>query len=471
MLSDALLRNLNICGLSDDSRRVKPGDLFFSFPVENNESFAKTAFLKGAVAIVSEIDAPAEMTSKWIQVKNVKEARLKAASYFYGNPFSKIKVHAVTGTNGKTTSVFLMEAMLTAGGRKTALIGTIHNKIGNEIEPSSLTTPGLLDLFAFAKKAVDANCSDLVMEVSSHALHQDRIAGILFQTALFSNLTQDHLDYHETMSNYFEAKKKLFTTYLAKDSFSVINIDDQYGESLFNSLNGKKVAVSRLKRQGVDIYPTEEVINTEKGMSIKVSTISDEPFTTNLCGEFNIDNVLLVLGFALALRLPESAMRIALETVRVHGRFEIVYNENQKHVVVDYAHTPDALERVLTTARELCKGQLAVLFGCGGDRDKTKRPLMGAIAATHADVVWVTSDNPRTEVASEIIKDIMAGIDKKENAFLMENRAEAIAIACSSMRENDWLVIAGKGHETYQIIGTKKHHFDDSEEVQKAMSL
>lgn len=471
MLSDALLRNLDIRGLSDDSRRVQSGDLFFSFPVENSEVFAKTAFLKGAIAIVGETDAPAEMTSRWIQVKSVKEARLKAAIYFYQNPFSQIDTHAITGTNGKTTSVFLMEAMLTAAGRKTALIGTIYNKIGDDVEPSSLTTPGLLDLFAFAKKAVDAGCTDLVMEVSSHALDQDRIEGILFQTALFSNLTQDHLDYHGNMENYFEAKKKLFARYLAKDSFSVINIDDQYGDKIFNSLEGKKVAVSRLKRQGADIFPLEEVINTEEGMEIIVSAISEEPFKTHLCGEFNIDNVLLVLGFALALQLPERAMREALETVHVHGRFEIVYNKNKKHVVVDYAHTPDALERVLTAARELCKGQLVVLFGCGGDRDKAKRSVMGSIAATHADVVWVTSDNPRTEVPGEIIKDIMTGLQKKETAYIMENRAEAIATACKSMHENDWLIIAGKGHETYQVIGTKKHHFDDSEEVLKAMEI
>lgn len=182
-----------------------------------------------------------------------------------------------------------------------------------------------------------------------------------------------------------------------------------------------------------------------------------------------MDNVLLVLGFAKALKIPELAMRRALETVRVHGRFELVYNKNKKHVVVDYAHTPDALERVLQTARRLCQGRLAVVFGCGGDRDKTKRPLMGTIAMNNADVLWVTSDNPRSEDPSDIIQDILKGIQKKENLNVVENRATAIQKACMSMNEKDWLVIAGKGHENYQIIGQTKHHFDDSEEVQKAM--
>lgn len=469
MLSNALLQSLNIKGLADDSRRVKPGDLFFSFPVEDSLTFVKKALEQGALAIVTETEAPIEMKSRWIQVKNIKEARLQAAIYFYDNPFEKLNVHAITGTNGKTTSTFLMEAMLNAAGKKTALIGTICNKIGNEVVPSSLTTPGLLDLFAFASHALEKGCTDLVMEASSHALDQGRVAGISFKTALFSNLTQDHLDYHLTMDNYFEAKKTLFTKYLSKEGRAVINVDDVYGKRLFDSLDGNKIAVSRLKAEEAMISPEGQVFQSERGMSLHVPAISNQPFETHLCGDFNVDNVLLVLGFAKALNIPEHAMRIALENVRVHGRFELVYNKNKKHVVVDYAHTPDALERVLQTARRLCQGTLAVVFGCGGDRDKTKRPLMGTIAMNNADVLWVTSDNPRSENPSDIIQDILKGISKKENLNVVENRAEAIQKACLSMNDNDWLVIAGKGHENYQIIGQTKHHFDDSEEVQKAM--
>ena len=469
MLSNALLQSLNIKGLADDSRRVKPGDLFFSFPVENSLTFVKKALEQGALAIVAETEAPIEMKSRWIQVKNIKEARLQAAIYFYDNPFEKLNVHAITGTNGKTTSTFLMEAMLNAAGKKTALIGTICNKIGNESIPSSLTTPGLLDLFAFAKKALDAGCTDLVMEASSHALHQGRVDGISFKTALFSNLTQDHLDYHLTMDSYFEAKKILFDKYLSKDGCAIINVDDSYGKKLYHSLKTNKIAVSRLKAEEATVFPERKISQSERGMSLHVPALSNQPFESHLCGDFNVDNVLLVLGFAKALKIPELAMRRALETVRVHGRFELVYNKNKKHVVVDYAHTPDALERVLQTARRLCQGRLAVVFGCGGDRDKTKRPLMGTIAMNNADVLWVTSDNPRSEDPSDIIQDILKGIQKKENLNVVENRATAIQKACMSMNEKDWLVIAGKGHENYQIIGQTKHHFDDSEEVQKAM--
>lgn len=469
MQLDTLLHKFNVSGLVDDSRRVKAGDLFFSLPAENSLTFAKKALDQGACAVVSQSEAPAELSSKWIQVDDVKKARLEAAVIYYQDPFSVLNVHAVTGTNGKTTSAFLMDAMLRAAGKKTALIGTICNRIGDNAVPSSLTTPGLLDLFAFARDAVNAGCTDLVMEASSHALHQGRVAGISFKTALFSNLTQDHLDYHVTMDNYFEAKKSLFTKYLSKEGYAVINIDDSYGKKLFDSLDGNKIAVSRLKTQEAMIFPEGEVMQGEKGTSLLVPSISSQPFETHLCGDFNVDNVLLVLGFAKALNIPEEAMRNALENVRVHGRFELVYNKNKKHIVVDYAHTPDALERVLQTARRLCQGRLIVVFGCGGDRDKTKRPLMGSIAVKNADVLWVTSDNPRTENPEAIIQDIMNGVSKKENLYVIANRAEAIQKACLSMNENDWLVIAGKGHENYQIIGQTKHHFDDSEEVQKAM--
>ena len=245
MISDALMQKLSVMGLCDDSRRVKPGDLFFSMPADGYEMFAQNAVASGAVAVVGETPAPEGLASKWIQVADVKAARLEAAQTFYKDPFAKLACHAVTGTNGKTTSAFLMNAMLESAGHKTALLGTIKNKIGDSSVQATLTTPGLLDLFAFAAKAVAAGCSDLVMEASSHSLHQGRVAGIRFRSALFSNLTQDHLDYHKTMENYFEAKKLLFTKYLAENGVAVINIDDAYGDKLYESLTCKKVAVSR----------------------------------------------------------------------------------------------------------------------------------------------------------------------------------------------------------------------------------
>lgn len=469
MFSDALLQNLSVRGLCDDSRRVKDGDLFFSFPVDGYENFARDAVAKGAVAVVAETAAPEGMASKWIQVKDVREARLEAAQIFYKDPFAKIAVHAVTGTNGKTTSAFLMDSMLTAAGHKVALLGTIKNKIGEDSVPASLTTPGQLDLFAFAARAVEAGCTDLVMEASSHSLHQGRVAGIRFRSGLFSNLTQDHLDYHKTMEAYFEAKKLLFTRYLADDGVAVINVDDEYGAKLFDGIDVcKKVSVSRLGKAGADISPVGAVSSTEDGLEFTVPKISAEKFSTPLCGDFNADNVLLVLSWAHAIGLPESAMREALATVRVPGRFEKVWNKGGKHVIVDYAHTPDALERVLATARGLCRGRLSTVFGCGGDRDRTKRPIMGSIAERMADRAWLTSDNPRTENPSAIIADVRAGM-VTDKFVVVEDRAEAIAKACASLEPGDWLVIAGKGHEDYQIVGKTKHHFDDREEAVKAM--
>lgn len=468
MISEGLMKNLSVMGLCDDSRRVKPGDLFFSIPAEGFDEFAKNAVAAGAVAVVGEVPAPEGLASKWIQVADVKAARLEAAKVFYKDPFAKLACHAVTGTNGKTTSAFLMNAMLESAGHKTALLGTIKNKIGENSVQATLTTPGLLDLFAFAAKAVAAGCTDLVMEASSHSLHQGRVAGIRFRSGLFSNLTQDHLDYHKTMENYFEAKKLLFTKYLADDGVAVINIDDPYGEKLFDSLSCKKVSVSRLGKAKASVKPQGDVKNTEDGLEFTLPMIAEQKFETPLCGDFNVDNVLLVLSWAHALAIPELSMRAALASVRVPGRFEKVWNKGGKHVIVDYAHTPDALERVLMTARSLCRGTLSTVFGCGGDRDRTKRPIMGHIAETLADKAWLTSDNPRTEDPLAIIEDVRAGM-KTKKFEVVADRAEAIAKACAELQDGDWLVIAGKGHEDYQIVGKTKHHFDDREEAVKAM--
>ena len=454
MISETLMQKLNVQGLCDDSRRVKANDLFFSMPGEKSDEFAKSAVASGAVAVVGETVAPEGLTSKWIQVADVKAARLEAARIFYKDPFAKLSAHAVTGTNGKTT------------------LGTIKNKIGEKSVPATLTTPGLLDLYAFAAKAVEAGCTDLVMEASSHSLDQGRMAGVLYKSALFSNLTQDHLDYHKTMDAYFEAKKLLFTRYLAKDGVAVVNIDDAYGKKLYDSLAGigadRAVAVSRLGVVSATVKPEGTVENTEDGLKLRLPAISAEIFETPLCGDFNVDNVMLVLAWAKSIGIAESAMRKALSEIRVPGRFEKVWNKNGRHVIVDYAHTPDALERVLTTARSLCRGKLSCVFGCGGDRDRTKRPIMGAIAERLADKAWLTSDNPRTENPTDIINDVRAGM-KTDKFSVVEKREEAIAKACAELKDGDWLVIAGKGHEDYQIVGKTKHHFDDREEAVKAM--
>lgn len=465
---ETLLNAGRVGGLCDDSRKVKANDLFFCFPVATAADFARSASVAGACAIVGETEKPAGVTCEWIKVESVKEARKAAAEIFYRNPFETLRVHAVTGTNGKTTSAFLMREMLAAAGRVPALLGTICSRIGDTVVPSALTTPGLLELYAFARKAVDAGATDLVMEASSHSLVQGRMDGIRYASALFSNLTQDHLDYHKTFENYFQAKLLLFTKYLADNGVAVINIDDEYGKRIAEIFKGRKVLVSRLGSEFADVKPSVAPVIAENGTDITLPLVAKETLHTRLCGEFNVDNVMLVTSWAFALGIDESAIRSALNTVKVPGRFEKVYDENNRHVIVDYAHTPDALERVLKTARTLCKGSLNVVFGCGGDRDKTKRPIMGGIAEKNADKVYVTSDNPRTEDPQEILKDIMAGMNG--NYHLEADRAAAIKLACSELNEGDWLVVAGKGHEDYQIIGTVKHHFDDAEEVRKAFA-
>ena len=468
MLSETVLKNLGIQGLCDDSRKVNPGDLFFAMPGEQAEEFARTALSKGAVAVVGEVEAPKDLSSKWILVPSVKEERASVAKIFYRDPFANLRAHAITGTNGKTTSAFLMESMLSSDGRKTALVGTICKKIGDKVIASNLTTPGILELYAFAAEAVKAGCTDLVMEASSHSLDQGRVQGIAYKSALFSNLTEDHLDYHKTMENYFQAKKLLFTRYLAADGIAVINVDDTYGKRLWNEISvSKKMAVSRLGLDCADVVP-KSIQSSEDGLVLDIPAISNSPIETRLVGEFNADNVLLVMSWAKAIGISESSIRKALATVKVPGRFEMTFNDGARRVIVDYAHTPDALERVLRVARSLCKGKLSVVFGCGGDRDRNKRPMMGAIAEQGADFAWVTSDNPRTEKPEDIIADIVKGMHS-DHFKVIVSREDAIREACKAMQAGDFLVVAGKGHENYQIIGKTKHHFDDHEVILREM--
>ncbi len=468
MLLEDVLKNPNVKALSDDSRKVLPNDLFFALPGERAAEFARTALSKGAVAVVAETEAPEGLSDRWIRVSNVKAARAAAARTFYRDPFAKLSVHAVTGTNGKTTSAFLMEAMLAGEGKRTALLGTICKKIGDRVERSSLTTPGILELYAFAASAVEAGCSDLVMEASSHSLCQGRVEGIAFRSGLFSNLTEDHLDYHGTMENYFEAKKLLFTKYLAQDGIAVVNVDDSFGARLFEEIPvARKVSVSRLGNSGAMAVP-RSIESSENGLVLDVPFVSSRVLATGLVGDFNADNVLLVSAWARAIGVSDAAIEKALRIVKVPGRFEVTFNDGSRRVIVDYAHTPDALERVLRTARALCKGRLSVVFGCGGDRDRNKRHIMGAIAEREADFAWVTSDNPRTEDPEAIIEEIVSGMHT-EKFRVVVSREEAISMACHALQANDMLVVAGKGHEDYQIIGTTRHHFDDHEIILREM--
>jgi len=436
--------------LTDDSRKVKPGYIFFAIPCADasERAHAMQALELGASSVVSALPAPAGYESRWAQVNDVVFTRYLFAKENFGNPFEKLNCHAVTGSNGKTSIAFMMNAVLRSAGKKTALLSTIHNSINGKTEATNLTTPGMLSLYEFAARAVEAGCTELVMEVSSHALVQGRVMGISYKTAMFTNLSHDHLDYHGTMENYYQAKKMLFISELLGKGIGFINVDNSYGHRLYGELYFRdRVGVSKKQFK---------VENTETGIRIDNVNVS-------LFGEHNVENAMLIIEWAKELGLPTNA----LEKIFVPGRFEVVYNKNNSKAIVDYAHTPDALQRTLIAARKICKGNLLLVFGCGGDRDKTKRPEMGAVAENLADKIWLTSDNPRTENPEQILDDVEAGMSiGKHNR--QADRKKAIKEAAAALQENDVLVVAGKGHEDYQIIGKEKIHFSDQEQLKEA---
>ena len=436
--------------LKDNSKNVVAGDIFFAIPCPDGseKAHALEALEKGASSIVSTLPAPKGSEEKWAQVNDVVFTRYLFAKEEFGNPFSKLNCYAVTGSNGKTSCAFMMNAILRSAGKKTALLSTIYNLIGEEKETANLTTPGFLALYEFAAKAVDAGCTELVMEVSSHALVQGRVMGVPYKSALFTNLSHEHLDFHGTMENYYQAKKMLFASELLGTGIGFINIDNSYGNRLYGELFFRdRVGIS--KKQS-------KVENTEFGIKIDNVNVS-------LFGEHNVENAMLIIEWAKEMGLPTDA----LEKISVPGRFEVVYNKGGKRAIVDYAHTPDALERTLMAARKICSGNLLVVFGCGGDRDKTKRPEMGAIAESLADKVWLTSDNPRTENPEQILNDVEAGMSVNKHKRQVDRR-KAIKEAAAALQSGDVLVVAGKGHEDYQLLGKEKIHFSDQEELLEA---
>ena len=441
--------------LKDNSKNVEAGDIFFAIPCADGseKSHALDALEKGASSVVSSLPAPGGCENKWAQVNDVIFTRYLFAKENFDNPFSKLNCHAVTGSNGKTSCAFMMNSVLKAAGKKTALLSTVYNLMDNKKEEAHLTTPGFLELYEFAAEAAKAGCTELVMEVSSHALVQGRVMGISYKTALFTNLSHDHLDYHGTMENYYQAKKLLFISELLGKGTGFINIDNSYGNRLYGELFFReRVGVS--KKQ----FKSE---STETGIRIDNIDIS-------LFGEHNIENAMLIIEWARETGLPETALADALKNISIPGRFEVVYNKDGKRAIVDYAHTPDALERTLAAARKICKGYLLLVFGCGGDRDKTKRPEMGAIAEKLSDKIWLTSDNPRTENPNQILSDVEAGMGTNKHKK-QPDRRKAIKEAAAELNPGDILVVAGKGHEDYQIIGKEKNHFSDKEELTEAL--
>lgn len=452
--------DIDISKVEYDSRKIIKGDLFFcieGFKVDGHR-FASTAVKNGAAAIVCMQDIEENLPCTIIKVKDSRKAMSLISANYYENPSDKFKLIGITGTNGKTTSTFMMKSILEEASKKVGLIGTIANYIGDKKMHSERTTPESLELQKLFYEMNSEGVDYCIMEVSSHSLSLDRVYGVEFSEAIFTNLTQDHLDFHKTFENYYEAKLKLFSS--AKNS--IINIDDQYGKRVYDDVKNNKITYSiekaaDIKAENINIHSRGASFNLiYKGDSIKVNL--------NLPGRYNIYNALGSAAACLNEGVSLEHVKAGLEKVTVPGRCEIVTKGYDLgfDVIVDYAHTPDGLENILKTAREFTEGRLISVFGCGGDRDITKRPIMGKIGSDLSDIAVVTSDNPRTEEPTAIIEDIVKGIEK-DNFVVVLNRAEAIKKAMCLAEKNDVIVIAGKGHEDYQILKDKVIHFDERE--------
>jgi len=452
-----------ILGLAYDSRQVCPGYLFFAIRgtrLDGNR-FIRDAVGKGAAAVVSALgDKRAAPSVPWIQVEDERAAMAAIAGNFYGHPTKDLHLIGVTGTNGKTTTTYIVESILKAAGKPAAVLGTIEYRGPGFDSVAERTTPEAPDLEKLFRQVVDAGWQHAVMEVSSHAIQMKRVAGLQFEVAVFTNLSRDHLDFHGDMESYFQAKRKLFEGINGvRPRVMVLNADDSRYEDL-RTIDPLR-AISYGMQVAADIYPVQHSFGWEATDAMFKTPIGELKVRTSLMGKANVYNVGAAIGVAVALGIPAQAIARGIEELRhVPGRFEIVSAGQPFRVIVDYAHTDDALEKVLKSAREITRGRLIVVFGCGGERDRTKRPVMGQVAARESDYAIITSDNPRGENPIAIIREIEEGI-KSANYRIEVDRRKAIRLALTEAMEGDTVLIAGKGHETYQTIGTTVHPFDD----------
>ncbi|MFN7228475.1 MAG: UDP-N-acetylmuramoyl-L-alanyl-D-glutamate--2,6-diaminopimelate ligase [Synechococcaceae cyanobacterium] len=470
------LANAAVSGVSCDSRRVRPGTIFVGLPGARVDGgrFWPQALADGAVlAVIGPAAAAALPPGPDQPVLVVEEpvARLagRLAAEFWQHPSSRFRLIGVTGTNGKTTTTHLIEHLAQAAGRPAALFGTLVNRWPGQAVTAQHTTAFADELQAQLAQAVEAGTAIGAMEVSSHALDQDRVAGCRFAGAVFTNLTQDHLDYHPSMEDYFAAKAKLFSDSLLAGR-AVVNGDDPWGRRLAATVPCWRAS---LEDPAADLHIEQLRMGADGVSGVLVSPVGQGPFHSPLLGRFNVMNLLEAVGVLLQQDIPLPVLLEGLTRFRgVPGRMERVRAPGDRPapaVLVDYAHTPDGLESALAACRPFSRGRLICVFGCGGDRDRTKRPLMGAIAARLADQVVVTSDNPRTEDPAGILDDVLAGIPAGTPLVVEVDRALAIAAAIASAAADDLVLIAGKGHEDYQILGTTKVPFDDRVEAEKAL--
>ncbi|MGJ1387843.1 UDP-N-acetylmuramoyl-L-alanyl-D-glutamate--2,6-diaminopimelate ligase [Sphingobacterium spiritivorum] len=463
--------DVEVTSLCFDSRQANEGSLFVAVRGVHTDGhlFVEKAIQQGCTLIMVE-EMPAEKNEgvTYMMVADTAYALGIAAGNFYGNPSRELKLVGVTGTNGKTTIATLLFNLFTALGYHVGLLSTVQNQIGERIIPATHTTPDPVALNALLRDMVDEGCDYCFMEVSSHAVVQQRIAGLRFAGGIFSNITHDHLDFHKTFDNYIKAKKKFFDD-LDRFAFALTNGDEKNGSVMLQNTFAHKKTYGL---KGVADFKAKIIESHFDGMLLN---IEGHEVWVKLVGEFNAYNILAVYGAAILLEQETVKVLTALSQITgAEGRFEAITSKNGVIGIVDYAHTPDAVANVLSTINNLRKKeqQIITVLGCGGDRDKTKRPEMAEVAAKMSDKVIITSDNPRTEDPVQIIKDMEPGIpaDRKKNVFSITDRKEAIRAACHLAQPGDIVLVAGKGHEKYQDINGVKHHFDDREELEKTFN-
>jgi UDP-N-acetylmuramoyl-L-alanyl-D-glutamate--2,6-diaminopimelate ligase len=458
------LAQTEIASIEYDSRRAAPGCVFFAFPgaKADGREFARDALAKGAVAVVSESEAPAELAARWVRVSHGREALSLAARALYGKPDERLGLTGITGTNGKTTTAYLVDAILRAAGHTTAMIGTIEYHLAGRVIPAVNTTPESLDLVRLFAELEKAGGSHATMEVSSHALELRRVHGMHFHTAVFTNLTRDHLDFHGTMERYFAAKQILFEGAGGPPPPSaVLNRDDEWAPRI---RVGPRTDVTWYGMGQDAALRPRHISSSMQGLKFEVQSRKGRfQVQSPLIGRINIYNILAACGAGLSYGIePDTIARGIASLAAVPGRFERVDEGQPFTVVVDYAHTDDALRNVIAVARGLNPKRVITLFGCGGDRDRTKRPLMGQAAAEGSDYVVLTSDNPRSEDPLAIMNDALVGVRRVDVPYIVEpDRANAIRRSLDEAREGDLVILAGKGHEPYQVLKDRTIDFDD----------
>ena len=459
---------LEISGVVYDSRKAAPGVLFVAvsgFASDGNR-FIPMAMEKGAAAVVTAKRPEGEVP--YVLVSSDRLALALIAANYYDHPARKMTIIGVTGTNGKTSVTLLVKHVLEVClGAKVGLIGTMENLIGTESIPTERTTPESFELQGLFARMYEAGCSHVVMEVSSHALALERVGGIRFQVAAFTNLTEDHLDFHKTMEAYCDAKAELFR----RCDRAVVNLDDSYGPRMLSGCCCPVVTTS--VREQADIQARNVELHSQGIRFTAAREGETVAVELPIPGRFTVHNALTVLGIALSLGIPMEACARALSGAKgVKGRIEAVPTPNEPYtVLIDYAHTPDGLENILRSVRDFCRGRVIAAFGCGGDRDPMKRPIMGHIGVGLSDFAVITSDNPRTEEPMAIIRDILKGVNQEDGEYIViEDRRKAIRYAMDIGKKDDIIILAGKGHETYQDIGGRKYHLDEREEVTAHLS-